>query len=111
MPPVLSRLSKMGTIAPYQVHMGNESSLEAKGRGAVILFIIIGSATKQCSLKNVLFVLSLQYFLSSVTMLAERGIISTFTEKRAKFPVIQVLLQLDRKADASRAKYGTRKHL
>lgn len=44
------------------------------------------------------FVFFLEYLFISVAMLAEQGIISTFTDKRAKFTNNSVSLQLERKA-------------
>lgn len=83
--PVPSRFLKMETIAWYQVHMGDELSLESKRRVIVDLLIKIGSITKRCTLKNVPFVPSLHYSLIFIAMFADKGIISHFTDKRATF--------------------------
>lgn len=54
--PVSSFMSKMEFIDPYQIPMGNNMSLEEKERVTVDLLIKVGSTTKRCTLKNVVFV-------------------------------------------------------
>lgn len=83
MPSVSSPLSQLEVLGPYQIHMGDKWSPEENGRG-IMFFFKVGNATKLCTLKNALSALSLQYSLFSVAMIAEKGTISTLTDKRAK---------------------------
>ena len=78
MSPDKSVFAELSILEPFDVTIGDSTTLKACGRGRVELNLRINGKLRTCTLSNVLYVPSLGYNLLSVGVMDKAGCIATF---------------------------------